>query len=193
MPAITNWVVAATCLVLSGMHAYASKTRFRVHGKIPARMKLLGVTFIVGLGANAGVLARARLLPASTAGAGVMYGLSLWLFVAACRVNRQRPLTVAFSQDAPQHLVRVGPYRWVRHPLYCAYCMTWIAGAIAAHSVALLLWSLVMAMQYAQAARLEERKFAESCMADAYREYGRRAGMFLPRWKTIWGRVMGAL
>jgi protein-S-isoprenylcysteine O-methyltransferase Ste14 len=197
VPPITNWMMATTCLVLLGMHAYASKTRFRVQGQIPFRMKVLGLSFVVGLGVNVSALARARMSAASTAEAGVMYGLSLWLFLAACRVNRQRPLTVAFSHDVPQHLVRVGPYRYVRHPFYGAYCVTWLAGATAAHSVPLLLWSFVMAIQYAQAARLEERKFAKSSMADVYRDYCRQAGMFLPRCKTIWRhsvlRVLGAM
>jgi protein-S-isoprenylcysteine O-methyltransferase Ste14 len=114
------------------------------------------------------------------AGAALFAGAAL-LFWAAVRANRARPLTLAFSDDRPGHLVTWGPYAWVRHPFYSAYMLAWIAGAVAAAQPLLLGALLGMGALYRAAARREEAKFAASDLADAYAAYRARTGMFLPR------------
>ena len=115
------------------------------------------------------------------AAAMALYGLSLWLFWWAVAVNRARPLSLAFSTDAPEHLVTAGPYAHIRHPLYVSYMLCWIAGVLASGWSALLITVLAMGWLYRRAALAEEAKFAASPLASDYARYAARAGRYLPR------------
>lgn len=106
---------------------------------------------------------------------------SLALFWWAIRANRTRPLSFAFSEDEPRHLVSSGPYRWIRHPFYSAYLLAWLAAPVATLQPLLLVPLLVMAAIYVSAARIEERKFEGSALAAAYARYRATTGMFWPR------------
>jgi protein-S-isoprenylcysteine O-methyltransferase Ste14 len=124
------------------------------------------------------------LTPAVTTGqllAGACFYLcALGLYWWAIRTNSPTPLSAAFSTDAPQHLVERGPYRWIRHPFYCSYLMTWTAGMVATAQLWLLPSVAVMLAIYFRAAREEEQKFMRSPWAGAYRRYQSRTGLFLP-------------
>lgn len=112
-------------------------------------------------------------------GAG-LYLAGMGLFWWAIRVNRNQPLSAAFSPDHPSHLVQQGPYRVVRHPLYCSYLLVWIAGIVATGRLWLIPTALAMGIIYARAAGMEEDKFAGSSLSVAYQRYRSRTGMFLP-------------
>jgi protein-S-isoprenylcysteine O-methyltransferase Ste14 len=73
-------------------------------------------------------------------GAGlVLYLWCLWLFA---KVGRGTP----GPWDAPRHLVVVGPYRWVRNPIYLA-AFAVIAGQAALFaSLPVLVWGVVAAV-----------------------------------------------
>jgi protein-S-isoprenylcysteine O-methyltransferase Ste14 len=111
----------------------------------------------------------------------LLCALSAWLFRAALRANQIQPLSVAGSRDQPQHLNQRGPYGRIRHPFYASYLYTWLgAGMISPHLWALIP-AVVMGGLYWHCARAEERKFLNSPLAEPYRAYRRRAGLFWPR------------
>jgi protein-S-isoprenylcysteine O-methyltransferase Ste14 len=80
----------------------------------------------------------------------------------------------------PSFLTMAGPYRLIRHPIYTAYLLVWLAGPVAAAQPWLLLTTVWMVCFHYHAASLEERAFAQSDLAEEYRTYRRRTGMFLP-------------
>jgi protein-S-isoprenylcysteine O-methyltransferase Ste14 len=101
--------------------------------------------------------------------------ISLLLYFAAfctfwwtVRTNSSRPLSAIFSDDAPVHLVTSGPYRIVRHPFYCSYLLTWLAGVVATGGPWLVLTFLIMLGIYVRAAQAEERKFSSTLFAQAF-------------------------
>jgi protein-S-isoprenylcysteine O-methyltransferase Ste14 len=69
-----------------------------------------------------------RPLPAWIAG-GLVFALSLGLFVWCVSSTRAKPLTVAYSVDVPVHLNSVGPYRRIRHPFYASYLLAYLGGS----------------------------------------------------------------
>jgi len=109
------------------------------------------------------------------------YVISLTAFYWAVAVNRQRPLSWAYSTDTPLHLQVTGPYRYVRHPFYLSYLLTFFGGALATSNPWLLLTVLAMGLGAMRAARMEEAKFEDSPLATDYQEYRGRVGMFFPR------------
>ena len=111
----------------------------------------------------------------------LLFAVALAIFFWAIGTTRRQPPTLAFEDDKPSMLYRNGPYRYVRHPFYLSYITFWIGTAVATLDLLPWLVPLVMLLLYADAARREEQKFANSELARAYAEYREQAGMFLPR------------
>jgi protein-S-isoprenylcysteine O-methyltransferase Ste14 len=94
--------------------------------------------------------------------------------------GKQRP-SFAFVPVVPPAFTEAGPYRLVRHPIYAAYLLAWLAGAVACDQPWLLLTVACMAGFYYQAGRQEERLLLMSPHGPRYRRYRRRTGMFAPK------------
>lgn len=172
-------LMALACFISFGwaMKKFFVKPDGKTHGM--QAIYLFGTLFMllhVGL-----IVFRYEFHAVATLGGMVLYAAALALFWWTIQVNRARPLSFAFSQDQPQHLVINGPYRYMRHPFYCAYMLAWLAGALAVPEPWLLATAGIMFFLYRQAAQQEEQKFAESEFAENYKEYQRRTWMFFPR------------
>jgi protein-S-isoprenylcysteine O-methyltransferase Ste14 len=86
----------------------------------------------------------------------------------------------AFVPVKPTFLTQCGPYRLIRHPIYTAYLLAWLAGPVIAAQPCLLLTTLWMLLLHYTSARQEERLFAASPFAGEYTVYKGRTGMFWP-------------
>jgi protein-S-isoprenylcysteine O-methyltransferase Ste14 len=102
------------------------------------------------------------------------------LFWWAIKTSLPNPLSAAFSPDLPTHLVALGPYRFIRHPLYCSYLICWMAGWVVTVSPWLVPSVVVMFIIYLIAAAQEEQKFMRSPVTNAYRHYRSRTGFLVP-------------
>lgn len=131
--------------------------------------------------AEAVAIAAAPVPPARAAAAVAVLAAAVALFASAARVNRARPLGLAFAVSAPEHVQTGGPYALVRHPFYASYLLAFAGGWLAAGMPALAPAFALGLWTYWRAARREERAFLASPVADAYRAYAARTGMFLPR------------
>lgn len=183
--------VALLAIAIASLLAYAHAIArvFRRDVAMDPRMRALQVAGSVSAVVHVVALARAPHPVTVRAGiALVLYVAALVMFRAAVRATRQRPLTLAFTDDRPAFVLASGVYRYVRHPFYTAYSLTWLAGAVAAPGIATAATTTAMIATYAWAASLEERKFLCSEHAAAYRDYRRRAGAFWPRYRTLAGR-----
>lgn len=111
----------------------------------------------------------------------VLLATSRGVFRSALNSTSKERVSLAFSTDLPTHLVRTGPYRFVRHPFYAAYSLNWVGAACATLHVVSCAACVVMLLLYFGAAIMEERKFLSSSLAISYRSYRRTTGMFAPR------------
>jgi len=121
------------------------------------------------------------LSPANAYTAIVIYAGTLSLFWWCVRTNRKVPLSLAYSDDTPKHLVQRGPYRFVRHPFYTAYILAYLAAVVATANPWLWLVTVSMAAIYVHAAHVEEAKFTDSNLRSSYARYRTETGMFVPR------------
>jgi protein-S-isoprenylcysteine O-methyltransferase Ste14 len=110
----------------------------------------------------------------------VLYIGSAGLFWWAIKTSLSIPLSAAFSPDLPTHLVAHGPYRMIRHPLYCSYLICWLAGWVVTASLWLAPSVAAMFIIYLLAAAREEQKFMRSPLSDAYKQYRYRTGLLVP-------------
>jgi protein-S-isoprenylcysteine O-methyltransferase Ste14 len=120
-----------------------------------------------------------RPLPFPTA-ALLLYALSAGLFWWAVRVTR-RKLAACGQRCVSSEVVAEGPYRYIRHPFYAAYDLTWLAGFVATGWWPLGLATLAMGALYECLAREEELAFLATSLATQYESYRQRTGKYLPR------------
>ena len=112
----------------------------------------------------------------------VMYTATVALFLSAMEAARGTRLQRAFiDHPLPDRLITAGPYRWVRHPFYLGYIIGALAPSIAIDNSWMTFITVVMIAICLSAAFREERVWLSGPRADAYREYQRRTGMFMPR------------
>jgi protein-S-isoprenylcysteine O-methyltransferase Ste14 len=106
--------------------------------------------------------------------------LSIALLGWAFRSHRGRP-GAAFAGYLPVAVVRHGPYRMVRHPIYASYLLATLSGVAIVARAELIVIPIWMFVLYHIAARREERQILGSPLREAYLEYTSQAGMFFPR------------
>jgi protein-S-isoprenylcysteine O-methyltransferase Ste14 len=113
-----------------------------------------------------------------------LYGVSAILFWRAVGVTRGK--LAACGQGAlTREVITAGPYRFIRHPFYTSYNLTWIAGFAATGWWPIALSALVMAILYDRQSHAEEALFAASPLAREYGEYQRRTGRYFPRFDRL--------
>jgi protein-S-isoprenylcysteine O-methyltransferase Ste14 len=113
----------------------------------------------------------------------VVMAAGLWLFYRS-HADLGRNWSISLEVREGHELIQHGVYRRVRHPMYAAIWLigiaqmlllpNWIAGPSAVVAFAI--------MYFARIAR-EERMLCEH-FGDAYRDYMRRSGRVVPRWRT---------
>ncbi len=180
-PSSTQLVLALLLLVCLTSFTWAMRNFFvKPERMTPGLRVTLAAGFVFSL-THFVVLFRTsdiQLIPAIAA--ATLYCTALGLFWWTIASHRVQPLAACFSRNEELHLVQHGPYRLVRHPFYCSYLLTWLAGAVATLNPVLGLTFVVMFFLYLAAARNEESKFATSSLAEAYSQYRRSTGQFFP-------------
>jgi protein-S-isoprenylcysteine O-methyltransferase Ste14 len=184
-----QWISAALLLACLACFGWAMRKFFVQPAGLTPGMKLIkmcGVAF--GLLHLAAILATPGITYVGGVIGAALYISSLGLFWWAIRSSLRQPLSAAFSPDLPAHLVAHGPYRLIRHPLYCSYLMCWLAGWVVTGRWWLAPTVVAMLVIYLKAAAVEEKKFMRSSLAEAYRQYRAHTGMLFPNpWKLFAG------
>jgi hypothetical protein len=181
---VTSSVVALALLSMACYASFAWAIRRLFHGSAKSSrmiaVQILGTAFALWQIAllGRGTVNDSRMM---VAGACVVYVASLALFWSAAAVVRRSRFAIAFTNTTPNEIVTRGPYAVLRHPLYAAYTLYWLAGLLATGVVWLLLPVVTMTLFYVAAILQEEREFMNSDLADQYRDYRRRVGAMFPK------------
>lgn len=101
-------------------------------------------------------------------------GLGLWTLAH----NRPGNFNIRPAPREGGHLVRTGPYRWIRHPMYTAVIALGAACAWAAASAWAWLAAVALVAVLAVKAHFEERWMQQQ--HPGYAEYRSRTRRFLP-------------
>lgn len=114
-------------------------------------------------------------------------GLLLFWFAAALAIWARRTLGLNWAHAADfqvipgQELVTEGPYRFIRHPIYVAFFMMFIAIELIVASW-LILFGLPLLLFLTWQAKKEEALLSQS-FGPAYQDYMQRSGRLFPRLK----------
>jgi len=180
-PSGWQWISASLLLACLASFGWAMQKFFVQPAGLTLGMRTIkacGIVFaILHLAA---IVATPGIARGQGAGGAVLYLAALVLFWWAINTSLRHPLSAVFSPDLPTHLVANGPYRMIRHPLYCSYLMCWLAGWVATGRIWLAPTVLVMLVIYVVAATEEEKKFMRSSLAEPYQQYRARTGLLFP-------------
>ncbi len=104
----------------------------------------------------------------------LLYFSCVWVFGA---VGRGTP----GIWDSPRHVVSVGPYRWVRNPIYIGALLIVSGEAWLFLSVDLLLYAAVLAVAFHLLVVGYEEPRLRARFGDAYETYRRTVPRWIPR------------
>lgn len=163
---------------------------FIVFERGPANSSKLSVIsyciLLAMVGSLAGLITSGTLTNATSILALSCTLLSLILFIQCFKITRLKTkLTPIFSSDIPSAILQRGPYKYIRHPFYTSYMLTFFGSAVASSlwwCYAIALFSFIL---YNHASQFEEAKFEKSELASQYKNYRTSAGRFIPRLKTL--------
>ena len=151
-----------------------------------ALRNLLFTVVVPGLGAvwiPWRILAHGRTTPNPVEWSGValiaagaaLYLSCVWIFAV---VGRGTP----GPWDAPRRLAAVGPYRWVRNPIYIAALLVVLGEAWLFLSLSLLKYAVVMAIFFHLFVTGYEEPTLYRRFGETYAEYRRTVPRWIPRW-----------
>ena len=110
-----------------------------------------------------------------------MYATSMTLFLAALEAARRVPMTRTFVYTPKcDTILTKGPYRVIRHPIYLAYSLCWLAAPVATHSIVLGSTAVFMIACYLISAHEEERLLATGARAGEYAILRKRTWRMIP-------------
>ena len=113
--------------------------------------------------------------------AGVIVGalgaiVALWCIATFIVIGRGTPAPF----DPPRNLVVVGPYRWVRNPMYIGAALALAGAALFYQSWALLGYCVAFLSVMALFVVFYEEPALRTTFGDAYARYCQRVGRWLP-------------
>jgi protein-S-isoprenylcysteine O-methyltransferase Ste14 len=186
-PSLSNWPMWVSGVIWLGFVVYWSAAASKaapsqssesresraVHTRLLNFSLLMLFVPVPGLGI--------RYLPSSftVSVAGLaMQSLALLLAVWARR-HLGRNWSAAITVAVDHQLVRTGPYRVLRHPIYSAVLGMFYGTAIASGTVHALSGAVIMTLAYVRKIRLEEQNL-RNIFGPAYEEYRRKTWAVIP-------------
>lgn len=115
------------------------------------------------------------------AGLAVAYlGILLFLFSKKALHDQYSP---CFDMHSPERIIKEGPYRYIRHPIYTANIILLSGFFISSGSLWVAFNVVLLLVYYRKSAAMEEAHL-RSAFAE-YSEYAGNTGMFIPRIKRV--------
>ena len=190
--AVFRWVMLATFAAAIGITA-RQRLKARTHEKLDRTREgtFILVTLrpvaaalyasIIAYMSNPASMAWSQVtLPMRARWSGVAFGaLSIGLLLWALPTLGTN-LTDTVVTREHHTLVTRGPYRWIRHPFYVSMALLTIGAALLAANWFMLAAGAAVFALLALRSRVEEEQLAAR-FGDAYRDYQRRTGRFLPK------------
>ena len=110
---------------------------------------------------------------------GVIVQATAFVFAAWARRHLGRNWSGAITAKADHQLVRSGPYRFVRHPIYTGMLGMFLGTTIVSGELHAMVAFVVMSAAYARKIRLEEHHL-RGLFGDAYEDYRRESAALIP-------------
>jgi len=123
-----------------------------------------------------------RIVPESSAVALIGLALTVGglIFAVWARIALGANWSGTVTIKSGHNLIRRGPYRWIRHPIYTGLLASLVGTVLLQGEVRAFLGFAVILFALYRKARREERFLSEE-FGDEFAEHTKHTGMFLPR------------
>jgi protein-S-isoprenylcysteine O-methyltransferase Ste14 len=111
----------------------------------------------------------------------VLAACAIGLYEWARRTIAGRRFHVGLSQGVPEELCEAGPYAYIRHPVYTAYMLAFLALFVAYPGIVTGVALVLNIALFGYMATFDEKVIATSSIAVPYAAYRKRVGRFMPR------------
>lgn len=105
---------------------------------------------------------------------------SLGLFWYSKQTIENVKFDVIFSKNLPEVIVMEGPYRFIRHPFYTSYILTYFGLILLNYNLIVSMLAGLLIVDYMMAADNEEKKFLASSFSEEYKVYKSKTKRFFP-------------
>jgi protein-S-isoprenylcysteine O-methyltransferase Ste14 len=112
-----------------------------------------------------------------------LFAVGCYLLSLCCWVVLGRRWSMAIVPGATTELVRRGPYRWVRHPIYSLSVALMLASVVVMLTIPMAVAAGLHVIAMHLKARHEEQHLSAT-FGPIFREYCREVGRFWPHWRT---------
>jgi protein-S-isoprenylcysteine O-methyltransferase Ste14 len=179
---LLEWLLAGTGAATLIVFAVALQNFFVQPATLSRRQRLFqDLSVLVGVVHGLALLGLSAASHAWAAAGIAIYAVALALFLSALEAARRVPMTRTFVYSPRcDTILTKGPYRFIRHPIYLSYSLTWLAAPIAMQNIPLGLTAVLMIACYVISAREEERLFALGPKAAEYAALKRHTWRLLP-------------
>jgi len=178
LPSVALWIAFSLYWTIASRNQ-ASTERGESNASTMVHQSLLGIAMLMLLLPIPGLLT--RILPQSNV--TLVLGLAIQITSLALAVWARRHLGRNWSAEvriAVDHeLVRSGPYRRLRHPIYTAMLGMFAGSAICSGELHSLIAFVLMSLLYVRKIRLEERILRQT-FGSAYDSYRRDSWAIVP-------------
>jgi len=176
------WSVFFVIWLLWAIGGKRTQTRENFRSRIPYVM----FTFAAFYGMFAHDVAfgwmRLRILPRDLwiVDLGIAITAAGLLFAIWARAHLGRNWSGAVTVKVEHQLIRTGPYRWVRHPIYSGMILAMIGTAMNRGQLGGVIAVVLLFIGFTMKSRIEER-FMTATFGLEYEEYSRTTGGIVPR------------
>ncbi|HME33199.1 MAG TPA: isoprenylcysteine carboxylmethyltransferase family protein [Terriglobales bacterium] len=159
-----------------------TQTRESLRSRIPYVVLNIAAFYAMFSRAVAYGWMRLRILPPDPwiENLGVAITAAGLLFAVWARAYLGRNWSGTVTIKVGHQLVRSGPYRWVRHPIYSGMILAMLGTAITRGQLRGLVAVVLLWIGFTMKLRIEER-FMTTTFGPEYEEYSRTTGAILPR------------
>jgi len=172
-----SWTMMVPFLWFSAL----ARRTFVIPDKARPQLVLGGVSMISGIVLGIWTSQHGTYVQWLWAAGAILAICSVVLYESARRIVTGRGFCSVLSGEVPQAVCTVGPYRYIRHPVYTSYLLAFLAFVVAFPGLQSAAVFIVNGVFFVFAAAHEERTIAHSPLAQAYAAYRKQAGMILPR------------
>lgn len=109
-----------------------------------------------------------------------LYTYSIIIFFWAQETVGKKFLSLAFSNDTPNKLIRSGPFSFVRNPFYSAYTITYFITTLILNNPISTILFFILFILYITAIIQEEKKFEKSNLKKEYEVYLKEVKRLIP-------------
>ncbi len=179
------WSAFFVIWLLWALGAKRTQTRESFASRIPYLIFTVGAFYLMFSHDMAFDWLRQRILPSDPwiENLGIAITAAGLLFAIWARFHLGRNWSGQVTVKVGHQLIRSGPYRWVRHPIYSGMILALIGTAISKGQLGGFVAALLLWIGFTLKSRIEER-FMANTFGPEYEQYSQSTGAIVPRLRS---------